>query len=80
MEATPVKFDLQHLKGKIEETPGVYGVYEIRVWMINESRIALSAKVLVDKYSSNTMSRIKSICADYKISSSTIELKIFDGI
>jgi len=79
MEATPVKFDLQHLSSQIAETPGVYGVYEIRVWMINESRTALSAKVLVDKYSSSTLARIKSLCADYKISSSTIELKIFDN-
>jgi zinc transporter 2 len=79
MEATPVNLDVPHLKGQIEHVPGVLGIFEIRIWMINESRSALSAKVLVDRYSSKIISDIKHVCADYRIFNSTIELKVYDG-
>jgi Co/Zn/Cd efflux system component len=79
MEATPVKLDVPHLKAQIETVPGVVGIFEIRIWMINESRTALSAKVLVDRYSSKTVSQIKTVCADYRIFNSTIELKVVDA-
>lgn len=78
MEATPVKLDVPHLKDQIEKVPGVLGIFEIRIWMINESRSTLSAKVLVDRYSSKIVSEIKHICADYRIFNSTIELKVAD--
>lgn len=79
MEATPVKLDVPHLKAQIEQVPGVVGIFEIRIWMINESRTTLSAKVLVDRYSSKIVSQIKHVCADYRIFNSTVELKVVDA-
>ena len=79
MEATPVKLDVPHLKAQIESVPGVIGVFEIRIWMINESRSTLSTKVLVERNSSSIISQIRHICTDYRIFNSTIELKVFEG-
>jgi zinc transporter 2 len=77
MEASPEKVDTEHLRSQIEEIKGVLGVYELRIWNVNETKSVLSAKVLVDKHSSTVMSRVKAICKSYKIYSSTIELQVF---
>lgn len=76
MEGSPSHIDQDFLKGQIVQIPGVLGVYEFRVWMVSESKVALSTKVLLGEYSSTIIEEIKLLCELNNISNSTIEPRI----
>lgn len=80
MEGAPAKLDAYHLRTQIEHVPDVIGVYEMRIWSLNEGRIALSAKVLANTYSSSLMREIKGVCKDYGIMQTTIELQLYNPV
>ena len=77
MEGSPENLDIPHLQTQVEALEHVLGVLELRIWNISESKTIAIIKVLVDRYSSETVASIKKICSSYKIGSCVVETQVF---
>ena len=79
MEASPENKDYDLISQDITEVPGVLSLLEIRMWNITESKTVLSAKVLLERYSSSTVSNVKKVCQKHRIYHNNIEVLVRSG-
>jgi cobalt-zinc-cadmium efflux system protein len=78
MEGTPKDMDLKVVIDEIMKVPDITGVHDLHIWSLNESKIFLTAHIMVNDNidSRNKISEVKKVLHDnFHIEHSTLELE-----
>jgi len=83
LEATPANIDLEKVKQKILDVPGVLNTHDLHVWTVSSGLIACSCHIQVAEQSAskgqNILHRVAHMLEhDFKISHSTIQVEVED--